>query len=90
KAKDIRDNFAQSWTYSHTKDTFGAVRGEFDVSDSLMVYAAAGARKGNYDFLRHGVQATQSNGDFTVVPRSFRRDEDVKTVTVGARSWFDT
>ncbi|QLG93597.1 TonB-dependent receptor [Pseudomonas yamanorum] len=90
KAEDIRRNFAQAWTYAHTKDTFGAVRGEFDVNDSLMVYASAGARKGNYDFLRHGVQSTQSNGDFTVVPRSFRRDEEVKTITVGARSWFST
>ncbi|NMZ71039.1 iron complex outermembrane recepter protein [Pseudomonas peli] len=90
KAEDIDRNFAQPWTYSQTKDSFGALRGEYDVSDSLMVYAAYGARKGNYDFLRHGVQATQDNGNFTLVPRSFRRDEDVKTATVGARQWFST
>ncbi|UVE15966.1 TonB-dependent receptor [Pseudomonas sp. LS44] len=90
KAEDIDRNFAQPWTYSQTKDSFGALRGEFDVSDSLMVYAAYGARKGNYDFLRHGVQNTQNNGNFTLVPRTFRRDEDVKTATIGARQWFST
>jgi len=90
KAEDIHHNFAQPWTYSNSKDTFGAVRGEFDVSDSLMVYAAAGARKGEYDFLRHAVQVNNSNGNFAFQPRSFQRDEDVKTFTVGARSWLNT
>ncbi|MCY1419766.1 Ferrichrome receptor FcuA [compost metagenome] len=89
-AEDIHHNFAQPWTFARTRDSFGALRGEFDVNDSLMVYAAYGARKGNYDFLRHGVQATQDNGNFTLVPRTFRRDEDVKTATIGARQWFST
>lgn len=89
-ADDIDDNFAQPWTFSNTTDSFGALRGEYDVNESLMVYAAYGARKGNYDFLRHGVQNTQDNGNFTLVPRTFRRDEDVKTATVGARQWFST
>lgn len=90
KAEDIRHNIAQSWTYAHSKDSFGALRGEYDLSDSLMVYAALGARKGNYDFLRHAVQVTNSAGDFTVTPRTFRRDEDVKTAVIGLRSGFQT
>ncbi|WP_324734554.1 TonB-dependent receptor [Pseudomonas paeninsulae] len=90
KAEDISRNFAQPWTVTNTKDTFGAVRGEFDLSDSLMVYAAAGARKGNYDFRRHEVKVTNDAGDFTITPRDFRRDEEVKTATVGLRSWFNT
>jgi iron complex outermembrane receptor protein len=90
KAEDIHDNFAQPWTYADSKDTFGAVRGEFDVSDSLMVYAAAGARKGEYDFLRHAVQVNNNNGNFGFQPRAFQRDEEVKTFTVGARSWLQT
>lgn len=90
KAEDIHDNFAQPWTYADSKDTFGAVRGEFDVSDSLMVYAAAGARKGEYDFLRHAVQVNNNNGNFGFQPRAFQRDEEVKTYTVGARSWLQT
>ncbi len=90
KAEDIKHNFANSWTYAHSKDTFGALRGEFDLSDTLMLYAAAGARSGDYDFFRHGVQNTASNGNFTVQPRLFQRTEDVKTAMVGLRKRFDT
>lgn len=90
KAEDIRHNIAQSWTYAHSKDSFGALRGEYDLSDSLMLYTALGARKGNYDFLRHAVQVTNSQGDFSVIPRTFRRDEDVKTAVIGLRSGFHT
>lgn len=90
KADDIKHNFAQPWTYADTTDTYGALRGEFDVSDSLMVYAAAGARKGEYDFLRHAVQVNNDAGNFSVLPRAFRRDEEVKTFTLGSRAWFNT
>jgi iron complex outermembrane receptor protein len=89
-AEDIHHNFAQPWTFSKAKDTFGAVRGEFDLNESWMVYAAAGARNGDYDFLRHAVQVVNAAGRFTVSPRTFQREEDVLTTTVGARSWFST
>ncbi|MFK3775728.1 TonB-dependent siderophore receptor [Pseudomonas sp. NPDC089406] len=90
KAKDVHHNFAQPWSYSRAKDTFGALRGEYDVSDSLMVYGAFGARKGDYDFLRHNVLVNNNSGRFTVSPRAFQREEDVRTTTIGARSWFNT
>ncbi|MBD2839966.1 TonB-dependent receptor [Pseudomonas sp. JM0905a] len=89
-AEDIHNNFAQPWTFSRAKDTFGAVRGEYDLNESWMVYAAAGARNGDYDFLRHAVQVVNAAGRFTVSPRTFQREEDVLTTTVGARSWFST
>lgn len=89
-AEDVHSNFAQPWTYSRAKDTFGALRGEFDVNDNLMLYGALGARKGDYDFLRHAVQVVNDAGRFTVSPRTFQREEEVVTGTVGARSWFNT
>ncbi|HDS1734281.1 TonB-dependent receptor [Pseudomonas sp. BP8] len=89
-AKDVHENFAQPWTYSRAKDTFGALRGEYDLSDNWMVYGAVGARKGDYDFLRHAVVVANDSGRFTVSPRAFQREEEVRTATVGARSWFNT
>lgn len=89
-AEGIHHNFAQPWTYSRAKDTFGALRGEYDLSESLMVYAAAGARRGDYDFLRHAVQLTNDAGRFVVSPRAFQREEEVRTATVGLRNWFST
>ncbi|WP_282343361.1 TonB-dependent receptor [Pseudomonas sp. PS02288] len=89
-ADDVRHNYAQAWTKAQTRDTFGAIRGEYDVDDSLMVYGAVGARKSNHDFLRHNVSITNAAGDFTIQPRDFTRDEDVRTVNAGVRKWFRT
>ncbi|UCJ15458.1 TonB-dependent receptor [Pseudomonas sp. MM211] len=90
KADDVRHNYAQAWTKAETSDTFGALRGEYDIDDSLMVYGAVGARKSNHDFVRHNVSIANAAGDFTVSPRDFTRDEDVRTVNAGVRKWFQT
>ncbi|PBP41711.1 TonB-dependent siderophore receptor [Pseudomonas syringae] len=89
-ANDVRDNYAQSWSKARTKDTFGSVNAEYDLSDSVMLYGGVGARKSNHDFLRHAVSVTNDAGDFSVQPRDFTRDENVRTATAGARSWFTT
>ncbi|WP_027599310.1 TonB-dependent receptor [Pseudomonas sp. MOIL14HWK12:I2] len=89
-ADDVRHNYAQRWTRAQTKDTFGALRGEFDVDDSLMVYGAVGARRSDHDFLRHNVSITNNAGDFSVQPRDFTRDENVRTANLGARKWLQT
>ena len=89
-ADKVRDNYAQAWSKARTKDTFATLNGEFDVNDSIMVYGAAGARESEHEFLRHNVSVINDAGDFTVQPRDFTRDESVRTLTAGARSWFDT
>ncbi|WP_145002372.1 TonB-dependent receptor [Pseudomonas oryzihabitans] len=89
-ASDVRHNYAQRWSRAQTEDTFGALRGEFDVDESLMVYGAVGARRSDHDFLRHNVSITNDAGDFTVQPRDFTRDENVHTANVGARKWLQT
>jgi iron complex outermembrane receptor protein len=87
---DVRDNYAEGWSKARTNDTFGTVNAEYDVSDSVMVYGGVGARKSNHDFLRHAVAITNSAGDFSVQPRDFTRDENVRTGTAGVRNWFHT
>ncbi|MGZ7459899.1 TonB-dependent siderophore receptor [Pseudomonas sp. Ma2-10] len=89
-ANDVRHNYAQPWSKASTNDTFGTVSGEFDVSDSVMLYGGVGARKSNHDFLRHAVAVTNDAGDFRVLPRDFTRDENVRTATAGVRNWFHT
>lgn len=87
-ANDVHRNYAQAWSKARTKDTFGTLNAEFDVSDSVMLYGGVGARKSNHDFLRHAVSVTNDAGDFSVQPRDFTRDENVRTATAGLRSWF--
>ncbi|WP_112196094.1 TonB-dependent receptor [Pseudomonas sp. LG1E9] len=89
-ANDVRRNYAQSWSKARTKDTFGTVNAEYDLSDSVMLYGGVGARKSNHEFLRHAVSVSNAAGDFRVQPRNFTRDENVRTVTVGVRNWFHT
>ncbi|WP_122461517.1 TonB-dependent receptor [Pseudomonas viridiflava] len=89
-ANDVRDNYAQSWSKARTEDTFGMVNAEYDVNDSMMLYGGVGARKSDHDFLRHAVSITNNAGDFSVQPRDFTRDENVRTATAGVRNWFKT
>ncbi|WP_122870419.1 TonB-dependent receptor, partial [Pseudomonas viridiflava] len=66
------------------------VNAEYDVNDSVMLYGGVGARKSDHDFLRHAVSITNNAGDFSVQPRDFTRDENVRTATAGVRNWFKT
>ncbi|MGK9066994.1 TonB-dependent receptor [Stutzerimonas chloritidismutans] len=45
-APDADDNFAQSWTYSKEKQTFGTFRAEYDFADAVTGWLAAGLREG--------------------------------------------
>ncbi|MEE4888758.1 TonB-dependent receptor [Pseudomonas alliivorans] len=89
-ANDVRDNYAQSWSKARTEDMFGMVNAEYDVNDSVMLYGGVGARKSDHDFLRHAVSITNDAGNFSVQPRDFTRDENVRTATAGVRNWFKT
>ena len=45
-APDASKNFAQPWTYSKERDTFGTVRAEYDVNQNVTAWAAFGGRAG--------------------------------------------
>ena len=47
KAPSAKTNYAQSWSGSQLEDTFGVVRAEYDITDWLTGYVAAGAHHGN-------------------------------------------
>ena len=89
-ADKVHDNYAQAWSKARTEDTFAMLSGEFDLTDSVLVYGAAGARESDHDFLRHNVSILNDAGDFNVQPRDFTRDESVRTVTAGVRNGFNT
>lgn len=46
-APDAKTNWAQPWSYSNERDTFGTVRGEYDFSDNVTGWFAAGMRRGD-------------------------------------------
>jgi len=84
-ADKIDDNFAQKWTYANTVDTTAMVRGELDLTEDTTTYAAFGARRGRYDFLRMAPVTVDSSGNFSARPRKFLRDEDTVSGEAGVR-----
>lgn len=89
-APDADSNFTQPWTYANTRDTHVVLRGEYDLTQDVTAYAAAGARRGRYDFLTHQVSVKNAQGDFTFQPNNFLRNEDARTAEAGLRMQFDT
>jgi iron complex outermembrane receptor protein len=49
EAPSADQNFAQRWTYTDEEQLFGAVRGEFDLTDRMSAWAAFGGRQGKED-----------------------------------------
>ncbi|MGE4448953.1 MAG: TonB-dependent siderophore receptor [Azospira sp.] len=89
-APDASRNFAPSWSYSDTEDTFAAVRGEYDLNQDWTAYAAYGVRYNK----ELGIYATptvnSSNGNATLSRFEVPHEEDVSTGEAGLRGKFST
>jgi iron complex outermembrane receptor protein len=79
-------NFAQPWSYSNERDTFGTVRGEFDIGKDLTVYGAYGLRRSdeanslaNFDL----ANGTTGAGSFSRFDNT--RKDNVDTFELGLR-----
>lgn len=82
-------NFAQPWTYTDETQLFGAMRGEFDVTDAVTVWAALGGRDGKE---RNSLANPTAQADGSLNSGRFdngRRDQ-VFSADIGVRADFDT
>lgn len=83
-------NYAPNWGFTEIEDTFGMVRGEYDLNDDWMVYAAAGAKHtrevGQYSSLR----LVGNDGDATVTGSFIPHDEDNRSVMTGLNGNLQT
>lgn len=87
---DASKNYAQSWTYSDAKDTFGTVRAEVDFAEHLTGWAAVGAREGREDNVLAGPTVNNANGDMTFTRADNVREDSVRTGEVGLRGKVST
>ena len=91
RAPDNQTNFAQPWTYSNERDTFGSVRGEYDLAPGITAWAAAGARRGNEANSLAGFTVTDAaTGAGTQSRFDNTRQDDVRTAELGVRGRFRT
>ena len=90
RAPDAGSNFAQPWTRSNERDTFGTLRAEVDVAPNLVAWTAFGARNGS-EYNALASPTTGDNAGNAVMTRfdNYRYDQ-VRTGEIGARGSFRT
>lgn len=81
---DADRNFAQPWTHSDERQTFGTLRAEFDLGDRATAWAAAGLRRGEEDNVLANPTA-QPDGSTSSVRFDNVREDRVRTYEIGVR-----
>ncbi|WP_436179304.1 TonB-dependent receptor [Acidovorax sp. LjRoot66] len=90
-APDGNTNFAQPWAFSNERDTFGTLRGEWDISSNITAWAAAGARSGTEsNSLANLSVANAATGAGTTYRFDNDRKDNVNTGELGLRGKLQT
>ncbi|MES2740030.1 MAG: TonB-dependent siderophore receptor [Pseudomonadota bacterium] len=89
-APDAGANFAQSWTRSNERDTFGTLRGEWDLGREVVAWAALGARRGDESNVLASPTVNGANGDATMYRFDNQREDTVRTAEIGLRGKLRT
>jgi iron complex outermembrane recepter protein len=90
-APDNQTNFAQPWTYSNERDTFGTLRGEWDITPGVTGWAAAGARRSSEANSLANLTVTDSaTGAGTTYRFDNTRKDSVNTGELGLRGKLQT
>nr|MBF0681775.1 TonB-dependent siderophore receptor [Pseudomonas sp.] len=88
-APDAEDNFAQPWTYSKEKQTFGTFRAEYDFAQSVTGWLAAGMRDGE-EKNRLANPSSTATGLTSSTRFDNTREDRVSTGELGLRWRFQT
>ncbi|MET3495199.1 TonB-dependent receptor [Variovorax boronicumulans] len=89
-APDNKLNYAQPWTYSNERDTFGSVRGEYDITDNVTAWIAGGARKSHEGNALAGITVTDNFGSGDMSRFENQRQDSTRTAEAGVRGKFTT
>jgi iron complex outermembrane receptor protein len=89
-APDSSSNWAQKWTHSNERDTFGTLRGELDVAKDSVAWAALGARSGDESNILAAPTVSNSNGAASMYRFDNERHDTVRTGEIGVRTKLRT
>jgi iron complex outermembrane receptor protein len=84
-APDASHNYAQPWTRSTERDTFGTLRGEVDLAPNAVAWAAFGARNGSEFNALTTTTTTDNDGGLNMGRFDNQRDDRTRTGEVGVR-----
>jgi iron complex outermembrane receptor protein len=89
-APDSSSNWAQNWTHSNERDTFGTLRGEWDLNKDTVAWAAFGARSGDENNVLSEPSVYKTDGSATAYRFDNTRHDNVRTGEVGVRTKLRT
>lgn len=90
-APNSSSNWAQPWSYSDERDTFGTVRGEYDFNEKVTAWFAAGARNGTEANSLSNIALTSAQTGAARINRSDNTAEEaVRTAEFGVRAKWET
>jgi iron complex outermembrane receptor protein len=89
-APESDSNWAQPWTHSDERDTFGTVRGEVDLGADAVAWAAFGARSGDESNLLTQASTLDAAGSVSMYRFDNVRTDRVHTGEVGVRGKLHT
>jgi iron complex outermembrane receptor protein len=86
-APDASANFGQPWDFSSERDVFGTLRGEWDVSQGVVAWAAFGGRQGNeLNRLASTFNLNSATGGGQIRRFDNAREDHIKTGELGVRA----
>jgi len=89
-APDADRNFAQPWTVSNERHTFGTVRAEVDLGADAVAWIAGGARSGQEFNILSGITVNNVAGDSAMTRFDNIRKDQVRTGEAGVRGSLRT
>ncbi|MYM67353.1 TonB-dependent siderophore receptor [Pseudoduganella sp. FT55W] len=89
-APDSSSNWAQDWTRSNERDTFGTLRGEWDLNKNTVAWAAFGARSGDENNILSEPTVTSVDGTANAYRFDNTRHDNVRTGEIGVRTKLRT
>jgi iron complex outermembrane recepter protein len=87
---DADSNFAQPWTRSNERDTFGTARAEVDLAPNVVAWVAAGARNGEEFNILASPTTTNNSGAVNMTRFDNYREDRNRTGEIGVRGDFVT
>ncbi|UZJ43990.1 TonB-dependent receptor [Marinimicrobium sp. C6131] len=88
-APDSDHNFAQPWTYTDEQQLFGVVRAEYDLTDHITGWAAAGLREGEEDNILANPNS-DAEGNMTASRFDNIREDSIRSADLGLQGEFQT
>lgn len=89
-APDSDANYAQPWTFSGARDTFGTLRAEVDLPGGAVAWAAAGMRTGDESNVISSPTVIAPDGSATMSRFDNEREDRVRTDELGVRTALRT